>query len=56
MTIEDHAAAISDAIKAAAADGYWLDDPEGSFIRKLDLNAVDEHGDPVTWVSMPMPD
>lgn len=55
MTLEQHAAAISAAIHAAAADGFHLDDSNGTPPTRLDLNSVDDKGYAVEFVHLDLP-
>lgn len=41
MTLEEHAAAISAAVHAAAADGFELDDTYNNAV-SLDLNRIED--------------
>ncbi|MCQ6554774.1 hypothetical protein NPS70_16435 [Streptomyces sp. C10-9-1] len=56
MTLNDHARAIADAIRAAADAGYYLDDGTRTPTTRLELNLLDEYGDPVEWVALDLPD
>lgn len=56
MTLEEHARAIEAAIKAAAIDGYFLDNGDVSPPGRLDLNSVDENGDPMDWREISLPE
>lgn len=56
MTLEEHARAIEAAIQAAADEGFHLDNGNGMPLAKVDLNAVDEHGDPTDWAALELPD
>lgn len=56
MTLEEHARAIEEAIQSAADDGFYLDSGNGSAPARLELNEVDQHGDPVTWERLVLPD
>ncbi|MFG3176611.1 hypothetical protein ACGFZC_16320 [[Kitasatospora] papulosa] len=40
MTLQEHAQAIGDAIRAAHNDGFELDNGDGSPIPGMDLNSV----------------
>jgi hypothetical protein len=53
MTLEEHAHAIEAAIKAAAEDGFTLDDGDGAAVN-LDLN--DWSRSPLRWMVLDVPD
>ncbi|KDQ65740.1 hypothetical protein [Streptomyces sp. NTK 937] len=55
MTLEEHAAAIEVAIKAAADAGLFLDDGFGRGTRFLELNDVDGRGEPLRWKTLDLP-
>ncbi|MFF9525380.1 hypothetical protein ACF1DV_25875 [Streptomyces achromogenes] len=55
-TLEDHARAIGAAIKAAAEDGFYLDLGDGCAVIALELNDVDERGEPTAWEEIQLPD
>lgn len=55
-TLEEHAARIEAAIQAAADEGFHLDNGNGMPPYRLELNEVDESGDPVTWLELSLPD
>ncbi|OSC76509.1 hypothetical protein B5180_01770 [Streptomyces sp. BF-3] len=55
VTLEEHRAAIEAAIKAAADEGFHLDTGGAVPPAQLDLNEVNEHGDPVAWVELDLP-
>jgi len=55
MTLEEHAAAISAAIHAAAADGFHLDNGQGFPPGRIELNSVDDKGDPTDWYRILLP-
>jgi hypothetical protein len=55
MTLEEHAAAIEAAIKAAHADGFDLDDGDDTPIRTLELNQYEPGNGAVRWVSIDVP-
>jgi hypothetical protein len=44
MTLEEHAAAISAAIAAAAGDGFILSDSREEEVTHLDLNEIEDDG------------
>jgi hypothetical protein len=52
MSLEEHARAIEAAIKAAADDGFYLDDADGAS-PLLDLN--NWRSRPLQWVSVRVP-
>ncbi len=53
-TLETHARGIQNAIQAAAADGYELDNGSGYPLGTLELNTV-VNGDIKTWVEIAVP-
>ncbi|MFJ6237958.1 hypothetical protein ACIQH0_28210 [Streptomyces griseus] len=55
MTLEQHAAAIEAAIKAAADEGLFLDDGFGRGTQSLELNDVDDRGEPLRWKTLELP-
>ncbi len=55
MTLEDHARVIEDAIKAAASDGFYLDLGDACALIALELNAVDDRGEPTAWKEIDLP-
>ncbi|MGI5404145.1 hypothetical protein ACQEVG_32785 [Streptomyces sp. CA-135486] len=55
MTLEEHTGAIEAAIKAAADDGFHLDDGNGNPPCRMELNEVTPDGDPVTWLEISLP-
>ncbi|PPS86433.1 hypothetical protein [Streptomyces sp. MH60] len=55
MTLEEHARAVEGAIQAAAADGFYLDNGQGNGVRTLELNHVDDRGDPLKWETLSLP-
>jgi hypothetical protein len=55
MTLEEHARAIEAAIQAAADDGFHLDAGNALPVYQLELNEVDDSGDPVAWEELSLP-
>jgi hypothetical protein len=55
MTLEEHASAIEAAIQAAAEDGYYLDLGDACALIALELNAVDDRGEPTSWKEIELP-
>ncbi|MFG3014322.1 hypothetical protein ACGFZB_28665 [Streptomyces cinerochromogenes] len=55
MTLEEHARAIEAAIQAAADDGCFIDNGQGLTPGRMDLNKVDDAGDPEAWVELSLP-
>ncbi|MFF3140405.1 hypothetical protein ACFVRU_01400 [Streptomyces sp. NPDC057927] len=56
MTLDEHARAIEAAIKAAADEGFHLDDGNRNPLHKVELNQLDDYNDPIAWVELVLPD
>lgn len=56
MTLEEHARAIEAAIQAAAKDGFYLDLGDACAVISLELNDVDDRGEPTAWEEIQLPD
>lgn len=55
MILEEHARAIQAAIQAAAEEGYYLDLGDACALVALELNAVDDRGEPTAWEEIELP-
>lgn len=55
MTLQEHAQAIGNAIRAAFDDGFELDNADGIPVHEMDLNVVAD-GTLRDWVSIDLPE